>query len=149
MTQEIEFDPTARILADTLNTEPPPDVEARMRERLEGLRQKMESPSLPSSVSRNRSRRWFLSVSALAALSAAILIAIILFPLGSSEALAQIAEAVAGKKWLHATGIGPDGKPAEMWFSAKNGILGCRNGDSFVLVGELRDVAAEVAGRFL
>jgi hypothetical protein len=137
MTQETDFDPTARLLADTLNTEPPPDVESRMRERLEELRQKMESPPLLTAISRNRSRRWIVSVSALAALSAAVLVGIILFPLGSSQALAQIAEAVAGKKWLHATGIGPDGKPAEMWFSAKNGILGCRNGDSFVLVDQV------------
>ena len=57
MTQEIDFDPTARLLADTLNTEPPPEVESRMRERLEGLRQKMESPPLHSSVSRNQSHQ--------------------------------------------------------------------------------------------
>ena len=148
MTQEIDFDPTARLLADTLNTEPPPEVESRMRERLEGLRQKMESPPLLTSASRNRSRRWIVSVSALAALSAAVLVGIILFPIGSSQALAQIAEAVAGKKWLHATGTGPDGKPAEMWFSAENGILGCRNGDSFVLVDQVHgtmDVYGEPA----
>ncbi|MBC7851943.1 MAG: hypothetical protein IAF94_00760, partial [Pirellulaceae bacterium] len=74
---------------------------------------------------------------ALAALSAAILLGITLVPFGSSQALAQIAEAVAAKKWLHASGTGPDGKPAEMWFSAKNGILGCRTGDSLVFVDQV------------
>ena len=148
MTQEIDFDPTAQLLADTLNSEPPPEVESRMRERLEMLRQKMESPPLLTAASRNRSRRWIVSATALAALSAAVLLGILLFPFGSSQALAQIAEAVAGKKWLHAKGIGPDGKPAEIWFSAKHGILGSRTGDSFVFVDQVHgtmDVFGEPA----
>jgi hypothetical protein len=137
MTQETDFDPMARLLADTLNTEPPPNVESQMRERLDALRIKMESPAVQLAGRISQPRRWAIGATALAALSAVVLLGIILFPLGSSQALAQIAEAVAGKKWLHATGTGPDGKPAEMWFSAKNGILGCHNGDSFVLVDQV------------
>ena len=147
MTQETDFDPTARLLADTLNSEPPPDVEARMRERLDALRIKMESPAAQL-AGRSKPRRWVIGATALAALSAAILLGIILIPVGSSQALAQIAEAVAAKKWLHASGTGPDGKPAEMWFSAKNGILGCRTGDSLVFVDQVHgtmDVFGELA----
>ena len=148
MTQETDFDPTAQFLADTLNNEPPPDVEARMRERLDRLRSKMESPSMQLTGRNSKPRRLLVGATALAALSAAVLLGIILFPLGSSQALAQIAEAVAGKRWLHAKGTGPDGKPAEMWFSAKNGILGCRTGESFVFVDQVHgtmDVYGEPA----
>ncbi|MCE9528071.1 MAG: hypothetical protein K8R36_18680 [Planctomycetales bacterium] len=148
MTQETDFDPTARLLADTLNTEPPPDVEARMRERLDALRIRIESPAVQLAGGISKPRRWVIGATALAALSAVVLFGIILFPLGSSQALAQIAEAVAAKKWLHAKGTGPDGKPAEMWFSAKNGILGSRTGESFVFVDQVHgtmDVFGEPA----
>jgi hypothetical protein len=137
MTQETDFDPTARLLANTLNSEPPRDVEARMRERLDSLRIKMESPAVQLAGRISKPGRWVIGATALAALSAAVLLGIILFSFGSSQALAQIAEAVAAKKWLHAKGTGPDGKPAEMWFSAKNGILGCRTGGSFVFVDQV------------
>lgn len=137
MTQETDFDPTARLLADTLNTEPPPAVEARMRERLDSLRTRMESPTVALADRHFKPRRWLAGATALAVLSAAVLLAIMLLPIGSSRALAQIVEAVAAKTWLHASGTGPDGKPAEMWFSTKNGILGCRTGDSLVFVDQV------------
>ena len=137
MTQETDFDPTARLLADTLNTEPPPAVEARMRERLDSIRTRMESPTVTLADRHFKPRRWLAGATALAVLSAAVLLAIMLLPIGSSRALAQIVEAVAAKTWLHASGTGPDGKPAEMWFSAKNGILGCRTGESFVFVDQV------------
>jgi hypothetical protein len=97
----------------------------------------MESPTVALADRHFKPRRWVFGATALAALSAAMLLAILLLPVGSSRALAQIAEAVAAKTWLHASGTGPDGKPAEMWFSAKNGILGCRSGESFVLVDQV------------
>src|SRR5262245_63907800 len=137
MTQGVEFDPTARLLADTLNTDLPTDVESRMRERLDALRTKMELPTVHRVERTSKPRRLFAGVTALAAAcAAALLLALVLLPVGPSRALAQIVNAVGAKTWLHATGSGPDGEPAEMWFSAKEGILAFRAGESYVLVDQ-------------
>jgi hypothetical protein len=134
MNHETDFDDTARMLTEALGADPPPEVEARMRERLDALRTKIESPPSPPAPRRLTRRRWLAGAAALTGVCAAALFAIVLLPIGASRALAQIADAVAEKTWLHASGAGPDGKPAEMWFSAKNGILAYRAGDSFVFV---------------
>lgn len=135
MSQEVESGPTARLIAETLNTDLPPEVEARMRSRLDALRIRFEGSVAPVVHSR-RPRRWLVGVTAIAAFSAAVLLAIALLPIGSSPALADLVEAVAAKPWLHAIGTGPDGKPAEMWFSAKNGVLAWHAGESFLFVDQ-------------
>jgi hypothetical protein len=93
MNQEAESDPVARLLADTLNTELPSDVEARMCERLDLLRSKMEVPRVQ--LDHRKSRRRLVGASAIAILSAMALLAVMLFPVGSSRAIAQVAEKIA------------------------------------------------------
>jgi len=146
MPHETESDPTARLLADTLNTDLPSEVEARLRLRLDSLRNRLESPSVVRAVRHFRPRRWFVGATALAAVSAAVLLAIVLLPIGSSPALAQIVEAVAAKTWLHASGTGPDGKQVEMWFSARKGVLAWHAGESFLFVDQAQQTM-EVFGK--
>ena len=137
MIEETEFEDTGHLLATTLTTDLPSDVESRLRSRLEELKKKIESTSLADVVPDTKQRRWSMRPKVLTAISAAILLcAVVLFPFGSSQALAQIAKAIAATKWLHASGTGPHGEPTEMWFSALNGILASRTNDSFLFVDQ-------------
>ncbi len=135
MNSEFEHDPAARLIVETLNTEPPADVETRLRERLSGLRTRLATQPPPLPGRQTLHRRAVRAVLAATALLAAALIAI--SPLiGPNRAWAQVAEAVAKKTWLHAAGTGVDGERTELWFSAKHGILGFRSGKSCVLVDQ-------------
>lgn len=136
MTPEVEFESTARIVADTLGTDPPPDVESLLRSRLKMLETRMEAPPDVRTARRPTPRRWFLGATALATISAAVLVAISFLPFGSTSAVAQIVEAVAAKKWLHAHGVGPNNQPVDMWFSATNGVLAWHSGESSVFVDQ-------------
>ena len=108
MIEDTEFEDTGHLLATTLTTDLPSDVESRLRSRLEELKKKIESTSLADVVPDTKQRRWSMRPKVLTAISAAILLcAVVLFPFGSSQALAQIAKAIAATKWLHASGTVP------------------------------------------
>jgi hypothetical protein len=140
MTSETGFDSTVRLLTESLNTELPTDVGTRMRERLKALESRLELSAVMPARRNSRPRFWPLGATALASVSAvAVLLTITLLGLGASPALARISDAVAAKTWLHAVGTGPDGQLAEMWFSAKEGILAGRQGDSFVFVDQSQE----------
>ncbi|MBS0265448.1 MAG: hypothetical protein JSS02_26175 [Planctomycetes bacterium] len=138
MIPDADSDATTRLLSDLLKTDPPAEVEGRLRSQLDALRARMESVPLVRSDRDARRRPWRVGAAALVALSAVVLLAIVLWPLGSSRALAQIVAAVAAKPWLHARGTGPDGQRMDLWFSADRGILAWHSGESFLLVDQDR-----------
>jgi len=154
MTSESDCESTGRLLSELMNTDPPESVESRMREKLCALRSRLESQTDATSrreagIQQNTSRRWLSGWGSLASVCAvAILVAFSWFSINSSPALAQIAEKVAAKTWLHAKGTGLNGQPAEMWFSAEKGVLGCRMGKSFIFIDQIKgtmDVFGEPA----
>ncbi|MCY2964298.1 MAG: hypothetical protein NT069_11800 [Planctomycetota bacterium] len=138
MNRPAHFDSSVPQPVEILNTEPPPEAIARMRLQLDGLRSRMESAPEPESGRPWRTSRHFIRWTLLAATAVALLLVGIFLSFGSSTALAQIVEAVSQKNWLHAEGTGPNGEKAELWFSAKKGIVAGRTGDSYVFVDQVQ-----------
>lgn len=137
MNEDIEFDNTGRLLAATMNTDPPLEVEARLRKRLEEFQTRIESTSLDAIAPDTKRHQWSVRFKVLTATAAAIvLLAASMFLPGTSEALAEMTKAIAAKKWLHASGTGINGEPTDLWFSAVNGIIASRTGDSFLFVDQ-------------
>jgi len=89
-------------------------------------------PTVSTPALRRWKRVWLVPVG----IAAALLMALFLLPSTSSTALADIVAAVAGKPWLLAKGTGPDGEPAEIWFSAQNGVMAYRQGKTAIFVDQ-------------
>src|SRR5262245_58259279 len=108
MTPKPDSDATTQLITDLLNTEPPRELESRLRERFDAFHALMESQTVTSPPARKTSHRRLLQITGIAAvLMTVLLLAITLSTGRSSQALAQVADAVAKKTWLHAEGTGP------------------------------------------
>ncbi len=98
----------------------------------EVLREPIDEKDMAQAIDRARqvnqlaiSNRSHLSRKLLAvmAIAAALLFVAILLLNRQSTAWAQVVEAVAKKPWLHSVCTLPDGKKAELWFSADRAVI--------------------------
>lgn len=108
---------------------------ARARRALLEHAERSVSASLPTAFTPARrpwQRLWLVPTS----IAAALLMAVFLLLPTTPTALADIVAAVAGKAWLHAKGTGPDGAPTEIWFSAQNGVIACRQDTTVVFIDQ-------------
>ena len=133
-------------LADFCPLAPPLDaaVQAVLNEpfpepSLQRLQERAKQLDIPPTPAIRSSKKW-LAWSRLSLVSSgiavAVLVAVFFAPAAVPAALGEVIQEVSLKPWLHARGTGPDGKPAEMWFSAKEQILASRSGASFVFIDQ-------------
>ena len=110
-------------------------MEARLRGHLNRLQTGLASTTeRPTSIRKSRPRTAPFRRIVIATSIAAAAFLMMVFTFGPVDALAQIAQSVAAKKWLHATGVGPHGQPVEFWYSPVHGILASSQGGTALFV---------------
>lgn len=107
-----------------------PEVDQRLRARLEDFRQQLDAQEARVEGARKARpalHRWIRAVAFGAA--AAILIVVMWRLTVSGDAWAEVLESVKGRPWVHCAGEMQDGKSIEVWISLPRRIVASRVGE--------------------
>lgn len=112
---DLEFDSQLR---EELRDEIPPDVERRLRNRLDAIRNRFEEdPQLSISAETTPHRRKMRAVSIVGFAVCLVLVAVLFFNLPRVQAWADVVQSVQKQSWIRCRGTRPDGGRMEFWFS--------------------------------
>jgi hypothetical protein len=116
-------------LLDHLEDDVPADVDRRLRSQLAEFRGRFApAATVPSKQPRDRADRRLWGAGVAIAVAAAIAVAVVVFQ--SPTSLADVANAVFAKPWIHLRITSTDGSVSEAWYSAVRSIAASRSPDS-------------------